>query len=340
MRVARLLLLLALAAAGPLAAETGRSVAGTDRARVLPPAGAVVEPYRNAGYELRFAEGGVEVSVDLAPLASPEPFSAPAVAPRGQVAVLARRAAAGASTRYEAVTRVLSWIREHVRYELDRDQPQDPEAVLERGSAYCTGIARLAVAMLAEIGVEAREVPGYVLEELPGGPRVGFHRWIEVRYGLGWVFSDPLATLHYVPASYVQLAAERLEELPGWGQLLERDDRVEEIDLAPHAFAGLRVRRNDERRSAAALVVRLDGATTGEATLDGEDGRRVVRLQAGSGRFLGLEPGRYRLRVETAGGVAARKDLIFRAPVLAELTIPVDPPVLAGGGGRGGRTRR
>jgi len=147
MRVARLLLLLALAAAGPLAAETGRSVAGTDRARVLPPAGAVVEPYRNAGYELRFAEGGVEVSVDLAPLASPEPFSAPAVARRGLIAVLARRTAAGASTRYEAVTRVLSWIREHVRYELDRDQPQDPEAVLERGSAYCTGIAKLAVAM-------------------------------------------------------------------------------------------------------------------------------------------------------------------------------------------------
>jgi hypothetical protein len=80
--------------------------------------------------------------------------------------------------------------------------------------------------------------------------------------------------------------------------------------------------------------------------LEGAGIRRSIHLEAGTGRFLGLAVGAYRLRVDTEFGVAAWKDLVFRGPVLGELTIPVARPVwtrAAGGttgGGRGGRGSR
>jgi hypothetical protein len=52
--------------------------------------------------------------------------------------------------------------------------------------------------------------------------------------------------------------------------------------------------------------------------------RRSLELPDGRGVFLGLEPGRYELRIEAAGRLAAWKQLTFRNRVLAELEVPVD----------------
>jgi len=332
---ATFLLTLALGAGAVSAAGAGRYVSGTDQSRVVPPAGAVIQPYANAGYELRFVAGAIEVRVDLEPLESSAPYQAPAADRDGRLVGIARDLTADATTRYQAVTSLLGWVRENVRYELDRTKPQDPLAVLERGSAYCTGIARLSVALLRAAGIEAREVPGYVLEDLASGPRAGFHRWVEVYYpDRGWVFSDPVATLNYVPASYVRLADERLQESPGDGRIVAREARIAEIDRASGVPEQVRVRRNGSEREAAALVVLLDGATRGEAILEGPDGRRVAPIVGGEGRILGLEPGSYILRVEAAGRTAARKSIVFHAPVLAEVTIPVPVRAPAFGGGR------
>ena len=73
------LCLVALAALAPtLGAVEARVVAGDDRARILPPAGAVIEPYANAGYRLTLGEAGAAVvEIDLAPLASATPFELP-----------------------------------------------------------------------------------------------------------------------------------------------------------------------------------------------------------------------------------------------------------------------
>jgi hypothetical protein len=338
MTAVRALLLVALISASSAAAESGHLLAGEDLVRLLPPAGAVLEPYRNTGYQMRFVEGAVEVLVDLEPIRSRAPFVAPRIDASDRVARQAVRAAGTASTRYDAVTGVLGWIRGRIRYELDRGAPQEPEAVLDRGSAYCTGIARLAVAMLGAIGVEAREVPGFVLEDLVSGPRAGFHRWIEVHYpDRGWVFSDPLATFHYVPATYVRLADERLEDVPGAGRLLARDRRVVSVDLDPRLGSGLTARRNDDRRTAAALVVRIDGGGAGMATLDGAEGRRELWLSDGSGSFLGLPPGQYVLRVESGGRIAAQRSVVIRGTSLGELTIPIAVRSFGAGGGGGGR---
>ncbi len=332
----------AMVVAGALAGGSAnavevRMVDGGDLATLVPPPGAQVAEYANQGYELRRNQDGTwTVQVDLAPLASRTPFRAPdaaAAASNGSVGRLAAALTAGATTRYEAVTRVLAWVADQISYDLDRRLDQSAEAVLERRSAYCTGISRLTVALLSSVEIEAREVPGYVVGAAPAGAQGGFHRWVEVHYpDRGWVFSDPVATHHFVPATYLRLAADLLESEPGAGALVDRNDRSREIDLRSWNGGngpGVRARGNDETRRAAALVVQLRPEVAATATLEGGGRRRVLTLAEGRGSFVGLEPGSYELSIEHGGRRAAWKRVTFRNRVLAELEVPVgaSPPV-------------
>jgi hypothetical protein len=321
-----LLLLLALPAGPPLGAAEGTVVAGTDRASILPPAGVRLFDYENAGYRLRNVDGVAQVEVDLAPIGSSSLFTPPARPGNGAAAKLAAALTAGSRTRHEAVSRILLWIAGNLRYELDRAASQEADAALERRTAYCTGFARLAVALLEHAGIEAREVAGYVVDDLPAGPRSGFHRWIEVFYpDRGWVFSDPLASHGFVAASYLRLGSERLVRgEPGPALLLSRDDRSTPVDVVPGAPSWpLRVRPNrvDPRR-AAALRVALESGGPGEATLEGGGVQRSVPMPKGEGTFLGLEPGVYRLRVVEGERLAAWKEVTFRDRVYAEVRVP------------------
>ncbi len=328
--------LLAGSAATPVIALPGIVLAGSDRALLLPPAGAEVVEYENAGYRLRLVDSAVEIDVDLAPLGSQAPFDPPddpSAAPAPET-VLARAVTAGSGTLHEAASRILAWIAGNVRYELDRAAPQEPRAVLSRRTAYCTGYARLAVALLGAVGIEAREVAGYVVGEQPGVERTGFHRWIEIHYpDRGWVFSDPLASHGFVPATYLRLASDRLaNESPGPALLLGRDDRTAAVDVGPGAdSAPVRIRANDGARRAAALRIELESGRNGEAVLEGEGARRSLALPAGRGTFVGLEVGRYYLQVSEGGRLAARKEVTFRDRVLAEMRIPARPEETTGG---------
>lgn len=318
-----------------------RVVSGRDLATVVAPPGTAVESYSNTGYRLRVnADGSATITVGLEPLRSRASF-APSVDPHAAPAIgrLAGALTAGARDRYDAVSRVLEWVRSNVAYELDRGLDQSPAAVLERRTAYCTGYARLAVALLAAVRIEAREVPGYVFEEVPGGPPAGFHRWIEVRYpDRGWVFSDPLASHHFVPATYLRLADDRLVGQPAPGRLLDRIDDVLDVDVRYWSFGAgagvVRVRPNDDQRRAAALALSLEPGTDGEAFLEGGGVTRRLPLPGGRGVFVGLEPGSYELRVEAGGRLAAWKRVTFRDRVLASLKLAAD-----GGGEEIGITR-
>jgi len=319
--------LLMPAAAGAQAVAYG----GTDRVRLELPAGGLVEGYSNAGYRLQVNGGIATVEVDLSPLRSRQPFTMPAgeIDGAAPIPVLARAVAAGAATRYDAVTRVLQWVARNVAYDLDRSAPQDAAAVLQRRSGYCTGIARLSVALLGALDIPAREVPGFLVA--PAGARAvsrtpaGFHRWIEVHYDdVGWVFSDPLLALHYVPATYVRLASESLlpaaETLPG--RLLARDDRRVAVDLFAEGSPQLSVRRNGVVRRAAALQVTVSGAAAGRAVLEGEGTRRVRALERGESTFVGLEPGSYLLRVEVPGASPSLKRVILHDRVWGAVHLP------------------
>jgi hypothetical protein len=325
---------LGMATLVPADAGAGATVvAGGDRASILPPAGAAVASYENSGYRLRVVDSVAEVEVDLAPIASTAPFESAKAGPDAPEATLARALTAGSRSVHQAVSAVLGWVAGNVRYELDREAPQDARSVLARRSAYCTGFARVSVVLLGAVGIEAREVAGYVVGDMPGVDRSGFHRWIEVRYpDRGWVFSDPLASHGFVPATYLRLASEHLASAsPGQALLLRRSDGIIPIDTRPGAAAAVRVRANDDIR----LAIALDSGRDGEAVLEGAGFRRTLALLGGRGTFVGLEPGSYRLQVSDGGRVAAWKDVTFRDRVFAEMRIPAPPA----GGATGGTMR-
>jgi hypothetical protein len=305
---------LALAAA----ARAGTAVEGTDRARLVPPPGIELENYRGSGYALALTGDEAEVRVEAWPLESADRFRLPAGAAGDAVARLARAVVAGADRRYDAVSRVLGWVSRNLRYELDRSLPQDAASVLERRSGYCTGIARLTVALLRSLDITAREVPGWVVGETGGTGISGYHRWVEVYYAdRGWVMSDPLVSHHFVPATYLRLAGETVSGEAG-GLLLERQERLLAVDVFDSAAAGVRARRNVQRQTLAALQLSVGHGAAGTAVLVGGGREWTRELVGGRAVFLGLEPGAYRLRV-VVGGVEMEKDVRFRGRVRAAL---------------------
>ncbi len=177
---------------------------------------------------------------------------------------------------------------------------QEPLAVLGRGSGDAGGIARLTVALLQAVEIEARTVRGRVVGTQEVGEPWGPHTWIEVRYPeAGWVFSDPLHHHHYVPATYLRLATPRVEAPVSDGpfELIERRDRRQIVDLYPLGGPGVTARRNRAVQRAAALRVVVAGPRRGSAVLEGEDGRTSKILIDGESVFVGLATGSYRLEV-------------------------------------------
>jgi len=337
MRRTAIVLIVGIVSSAAVSAAT-HIVRGSDEATMLVPAGVQVDSYENSGYSLQLADSVAHIAVDVAPLASRQSFDERTlVATASPEARLARALAAGAKTRFEAVSRILGWIAANVRYELDRTQAQDARSVIERRSAYCTGTARLAVALLDALAIPAREVAGYVVEDIAGGPGSGFHRWIEVFYDdRGWVFSDPLASQHFVAATYLKLASSTVEsDLPGPALLLSRNNHLEEIDLLAQAPARLVLARpNGSARHSAALRLLVPELPEAAAALVGPGSRRIENLRGGRATFLGLAPATYELQIRDHGRLQATRQITFHGPVLADLEIAPSADFPGGGGRR------
>jgi len=221
----------------PGANGEGRVVEGVDQAYVIPPTGAVVAPYSNDGYSVVRWGAGFLVQVSVTPLNSSADFDLPTKPSAGPIGALSWRLVAGSHRESEAVESVLGWVSRNIRYDLDRRQNQDAESVLEGRRGYCTGIARLSVALLRSIGLKAREVDGYVLQS-SRREEPGYHHWIEVYYpDRGWVFSDPASSHGFVPATYLRLANRQVT--PTWegdpGRLVWREDHLTITDRAARA---------------------------------------------------------------------------------------------------------
>lgn len=303
----------------------GTILVGDDAADFELPAALPLEPYANAAYRLDTEGLRARVEVSLGALTASSPWRAPARSePLSPVGRTSRAVASGARSVHEVVTRVLSWIGREIHYELDRSIPQDSETVLARRAAYCTGMARLAVAMLGSLGISAREVPGLVLEEGRGWQ---YHRWIEVAYpGVGWIFSDPRSSVGFVPATYLRLSAEEIppDEAPEV-KLLARQNRLRPIDVTTDpALSRLLVAASfpRERFHAALRVAAGKELAGGRAVLTGSGAPRVLALDPdGTATFVGLRVGEYLLKVEGPTGEAAWKQVRFHDAVYAELEL-------------------
>jgi hypothetical protein len=171
------------------------------------------------------------------------------------------------------------------------------------------------------VRIPAREVAGYVAGE---GGDAGFHRWIEVYYpDVGWVFSDPRVSHHYVPATYLRLASTQLDVAQGMDALLlESQDRLVPLDLYPWAPPGITARRNTGRQLAGALQVQVAGGGTGTAVLEGQGFRRTHALVGGASSFLGLSPGSYLLRLRLDSGERLERQVELSGRVKSSLYLP------------------
>lgn len=302
----------------PALAARGVSLDGSDLARVVPPSQAQLEPYSNNGYSLQVVQGDARVEVRLDPIGSKYPFALPVTIENSEFAELAQRVTARARTRYEASGRILAWVSENIRYKLERSEGQEAAAVLARRTGFCTGIARLTVRLLEAVGISAREVAGYVADaELKSVAPSGYHRWIEIHYpDTGWMFSDPLVSHHYVPATYVRLAGENLDPSKDGknGLLLSRVRRLVPVDVDPRTPPGVSSRRNRSEQYAGTLRIHFASARVGSAVLVGMGKRYTHRLQAGECVFVGLDPGVYELQVSLPGNrrIERRVDLTDR----------------------------
>lgn len=307
MRRAVAFLAVGLLTAAAVVAQQAVAIRGTDEAVVQPPPGMVIHPYSNLGYRLSRDGNAWRVEVSALPLESRAAFRLPDASTTAGDGVeeLARRLTASEATVYGAASRILDWVARNIEYRLDRTLSQDPATVLRRRNGYCTGIARLTVRLLSAVGIEAREVPGYVVAPTASaGVIVGYHRWVEIHYpDRGWAFSDPIASHHYVPATYLRLASEHLDPL--WAgsdvRLVTRHRDLIPVDVYP-SRAGITARRNRDVQLAAALLVEAPGAAqSAQLVLSGRSLRQVCEPTEERCIFVGLPAGSFEVTMNIAG---------------------------------------
>lgn len=196
---------------------------------------------------------------------------------------------------------VVVFVSRQIRLEEHDSGPQDAASVLRRGRGRCSGRANLAVGLLRAAGIPARTVHGVVVER--DGAR--WHRWGEAWLGhLGWVPFDPGVSVGAVSVRYLPMVgAADYGGRPA----------VRLVGLDDAGFAGLP--RRDGLR-----VVPVGGVTVRCTAAEPEDeisvvliepgGHRRFRHGRGSVEFVGLMPGRYRLKwTGAAGGGAMELDL-------------------------------
>ncbi len=176
----------------------------------------------------------VDSEATLAPLESRAPFplgAVPGAARRflaatpltqvedPKIAATARRLTATARSEREAVSAILNFVVDHLRYRYD-PPAHDAVFALERRSGNCQGYSHLSLALLRAAGIPARLTAGVSLSK---GWRVqhddgtvtfrmgqGRHGWIEVFYpDLGWMPYDPQTSHLFVSIYHVRHAIGR-----------------------------------------------------------------------------------------------------------------------------------
>jgi transglutaminase-like putative cysteine protease len=128
----------------------------------------------------------------------------------------ARRLTARATTQHEAVTSVMNFVTDHLKW---NQEPPGHDALtgLTGGVVNCQGYAHLSLALLRAVGIPARAAVGITLAKgwvvpADGGPIVfkmgtGRHAWVEVFYpDVGWVPFDPQSTHLFVSLYHVRQA--------------------------------------------------------------------------------------------------------------------------------------
>ncbi|HTE55237.1 MAG TPA: transglutaminase-like domain-containing protein [Kofleriaceae bacterium] len=119
------------------------------------------------------------------------------------VAAKAHALTAGATSREQAVARLVDWVFQNLAKNLSSNLTTASQ-VLARRTGDCTEHALLFVALARAAGIPAREVSGlvYMGDDLR---RFGWHAWAEVDLGGRWVQVDPSWGEHVANATHLTL---------------------------------------------------------------------------------------------------------------------------------------
>ena len=91
------------------------------------------------------------------------------------------------ATDYDKVRRIVSWIQEHIRYQLGSSEPTDSAMnTLTERAGVCRDFAHLAIAMVRALSIPARYITGYAHRLNPQD----FHALFEAYLGDRWCVFD------------------------------------------------------------------------------------------------------------------------------------------------------
>ncbi len=127
----------------------------------------------------------------------------------------ARAITAQSETEFDAVQQILSWIVDHMTYEL-RPKSYDAIYSIKTGKGNCQNYSHLAATFLKAVGIPVRIVNGVTLKEpydirMSNGVMTlhmaqGRHSWIEVWFSdLGWVPFDPQQMQLFVSNRFIRV---------------------------------------------------------------------------------------------------------------------------------------
>ncbi len=132
-----------------------------------------------------------------------------------EIVSLAKRLVTGANTQYQAVTSIMNFIADNIKYSYNPPQ-YDAIHTLNVKSGNCQNLAHLSMALLRASGIPARIVGGITLKDqwkvpLGGGNYSvqgmgqGGHVWIEIYFpDLGWLSYDPQQSKQFTSTRHIK----------------------------------------------------------------------------------------------------------------------------------------
>lgn len=132
-----------------------------------------------------------------------------------EIVTLSRRLTSGANTEYQAVTAIMNFIADNIKYSYNPPQ-YDAIHTLNVKSGNCQNLAHLSMALLRASGIPARIVGGITLKDqwkvpLGGGNYSvqgmgqGGHVWIEIYFpDLGWLSYDPQQSKQFTSTRHIK----------------------------------------------------------------------------------------------------------------------------------------
>lgn len=132
-----------------------------------------------------------------------------------EIISLSKKLTAGATTEYEAVTAILNYVIDNVKYTYNPPQ-YDALYTLKTRSGNCQNFAHLSMALLRAAGIPARIVGGISLKQswkIPVGNNnflvqsmgQGGHAWVEIYFpDLGWLSYDPQQSKQFTSSRHIK----------------------------------------------------------------------------------------------------------------------------------------